>query len=308
MKHERALAYTAFAIVCLVWGTTYLAIRVAVETIPPLLLTSIRYTIAGLLMFAVARARGESIPRDRATLGNLAVIGILLVSIGNMSVIWAEQWVPSGMAALFVATAPFWMATMEAFRPNGERLTTRSVAGMLIGFVGVALLVTPGGAGQAFDSQFLLGALAIQVGSIAWQYGTLRGKYHLAPLPMFISSSLQMLIGGVAVGIVGLAIGEADRFRLTPRTAFAAAYLTIFGSVIAYSAYVYALSRFRTTQMSLYAYINPAVAVLLGWLILGEEMTWVSVVAMTVILSGVALVQGAKKQPLPRTVEEKRAA
>ncbi|MGZ5494086.1 MAG: EamA family transporter [Thermoanaerobaculia bacterium] len=293
MKHERALAITAFTIVCVVWGTTYLAIRVAVETIPPLLLTSIRFVIAGVVILGIARLRGERIPTRRATLANLAFVGFLMVGVGNLAVVWAEQWVPSGLAALFVATAPFWMALMEMFRTGGERLDKRGALGMLIGFVGVALLVTPKGAGGSYDMHFVLGALAIQFGSMAWQLGSVRGKYYLKDVPLLASASLQMLFGGIIVGIVGLLIGEPARLSFTPRTFFALAYLTIFGSIIAYSAYVYALAHMRTTQSSLYAYVNPIVAVILGWLILGEQLTWVSILAMVVILAGVALVQTA---------------
>ena len=293
MKRERALAITAFTIVCVVWGTTYLAIRVAVETIPPLLLTSIRFVIAGIVMLAIARLRGERIPTRRSTLANLAFVGFLMVGIGNLAVVWAEQWVPSGLAALFVATAPFWMALMEMFRTGGERLDKRGAFGMFIGFVGVALLVTPKGAGGSYDMHFVLGALAIQFGSMAWQLGSVRGKYYLKDVPLLASASLQMLFGGIIVGIVGLLIGEPARLSFTPRTFWALAYLTIFGSIIAYSAYVYALAHMRTTQSSLYAYVNPVVAVILGWLILGEQLNGLSIVAMVVILGGVALVQTA---------------
>ena len=293
MKHERALAITAFTIVCLVWGTTYLAIRVAVETIPPLLLTSIRFVIAGIVMLVIARLRGQRIPTRRSTLANLAFVGFLMVGVGNLAVVWAEQWVPSGLAALFVATAPFWMALMEMFRTGGERLDKRGALGMFIGFVGVALLVTPKGAGGSYDMHFVLGALAIQFGSMAWQLGSVRGKYYLKDVPLLASASLQMLFGGIIVGIVGLLLGEPARLSFTPRTFWALAYLTIFGSIIAYSAYVYALAHMRTTQSSLYAYVNPVVAVILGWLILGEQLNWLSIVAMVVILGGVALVQTA---------------
>jgi drug/metabolite transporter (DMT)-like permease len=293
MKHERAVAYGAFAIVCIVWGTTYLGIAIALETVPPLLLTGTRFVVAGLIMLAIARFRGETVPRDRKTLANLALIGFLMVGVGNLAVVWAEQWVPSGLAALLVATAPFWMAIIELFRKSGERVSLQSGIGMLLGFIGVALLVTPRGAGGAFGLYFLLGALAIQVGGICWQLGSAHGKYNLKHVPLLSSAALQMFFGGAIVTVAGLAIGEAPRFALTPRTFAAMAYLTIFGSVIAYSAYVFALAHMRTTHTSLYAYVNPVVAVFLGWLILNEPLTAVSVLAMVVILAGVALVQTA---------------
>ncbi len=304
MKHEKPIAYTAFAIVCIVWGTTYLGIRIALETIPPLLLTSIRFTIAGVLMLGVALLKGERIPRDLVTLGNLTLCGFLMVGVGNLAVVWAEQWVPSGLAALLVATSPFWMAIIEAFRKSGERTDLRSGIGMMIGFAGVAMLVTPKGSGVPWNLYFILGALAIQVGAVCWQLGSARGKYNLRHVPLVTSAALQMLSGGLIVGILGVAIGEPAKFALNPRTFGALAYLTVFGSVIAYSAYVFALAHMRTTHTSLYAYVNPVVAVFLGWLILNEPLTPLSIVAMVVILAGVALVQtaGWKKQSSPTNV------
>jgi drug/metabolite transporter (DMT)-like permease len=293
MKHEKGLAYAAFAIVCVVWGTTYMFIRIALDTLPPLLLTGIRYVAAGLIMLVIARLRGVRLPRDRRTLANLALVGFLMVGMGNLAVVWAEQWVPSGFAALFVASAPFWMAIIEAFRSEGERVNVRSGTGMLIGFVGVAMLVTPGSSGGRWSIGFLLGALAIQVGGLGWQLGSARSKYNLHHVPFLASVALQMFFGGVMVTIAGLAIGEAPRFALTPRSFGALAYLTLVGSVITYSAYVYALSHMRTIHTSLYAYVNPVVAVFLGWLVLSEPLTPMSIAAMVVILAGVALVQSS---------------
>ena len=301
MRRERILAYVAFAIVCIVWGTTYLAIRVAVRSIPPFLLTAMRFVVAGSVLFAIARFRGEEFPRAKRVIGEIILVALLMVGLGNLAVVWAEQWVPSGIAALLVATAPFWAALMERFRRDGEHIGRRRGAGMLIGFVGVAMLVTPGATG-AFDMHFVLGALAIQVGSLAWQYGTMRGKYNLENVSPFMSSALQMIVGGLACGIVGLSIGEAHRLTWTRDGIVGLAYLTIFGSLLAYTAYVYALKKLRMTNMSMYAYINPLVAVLLGWLILKEQLTWISIVAMCIILGGVALVQSGGRRS-NRTVE-----
>ncbi|MBV9497296.1 MAG: EamA family transporter [Acidobacteria bacterium] len=314
MKHERTVAYTAFAIVCIVWGTTYLGIRIAVETIPPLLLTGFRYTVGGLLLFGIAKMRGESIPRDWRVLANLTFIGFLMVALGNLSVVWAEQWVPSGMAALFVATAPFWAAILELLRRGGERISARTGMGMAVGFLGVAMLVMPGGGTTGrFDTKLLLGAVIIQVGSLGWQYGTARGKYTVKDVPLVMSAAIQTFTGGVIVDVVGFAIGEGARWHTTPRTLTALLYLTLFGTVIAYSAYVFALHHMQTTKMSLYAYVNPVVAVILGWLVLDERLTALSIAAMVVILSGVALVQTAgraKKQlePVPEVIVEEDAA
>jgi len=308
MKHDRALAYAAFAVVCIVWGTTYLAIRVAVTTMTPFLLTGARFLFAGVVLFIVAKLHGDAIPDNRRVLGDVVLCGVLMVAIGNLSVIWAEQWVPSGMAALFVGTAPFWATLIERLRRSGERIEPRRGIGMLIGFAGVAMLVTPRGAGNAFDSRFVLGALAIQLGGIAWQYGTIRGKYALAAVSPLMSSALQMLAGGVVVTLTGLALGELPRFHSTPGTFAALAYLSIFGSVLAYTAYVYAARHLRTTNMSLYAYVNPVVAVILGWFVLHEQLTWVSITAMVVILGGMAMVQSGRGAVRKVTVSRETVA
>src|SRR5205085_10599965 len=237
MKSERALAYAAFATVCFVWGTTYLAIRVAIETIPPLLLTGIRFTVAGLVLLGIGALRGEKLPRSPRIYLHALIVGVMLICIGNFAVVWAEQWVPSGMAALLVATAPFWAAFIEFFRERESAGLQRS-AGMALGFVGVALLVAPRSAGGAWDVHFLLGAAAIQIGCIAWQYGSIHGKHELKSISPLMSSTLQMLAGGLLLDIAGVAAGEVPRFHVNARTLSALIYLTIFGSIIAYSAYV----------------------------------------------------------------------
>jgi drug/metabolite transporter (DMT)-like permease len=302
MKNDRPLATIAFLTVCLVWGTTYLAIRVAVETMPPLLLTGIRYTIAGAVMLTILFLRGERIPRDRRTLGNIALVGLLLIAGGNLALVWAEQWVPSGLASLLVAVGPFWATSLEALRRDGERLTRRQLLGMAIGFGGVAMLVTPRGAGGAFNSHFIAGALVLQAGAIAWQGGSVHAKHALKDkVSPLLSAALQSLFGGIVLDVTGLAIGEVPRFHPSTRSLIALAYLTVFGSIIAYSAYTYAYSKIRVSTMSLYAYINPIVAVLLGWWLLHERLTPASIAAMAIILAGVAIVQTA-----PKALREKR--
>lgn len=256
----------------------------------PLLLTGIRFTIAGIILFIIARLRGEKVPQSRRMLLEVFLVGVLLVCIGNCAVVWAEQWVPSGLAALLVATAPFWMAILD----RRDRIERRRIVGMLVGFAGVAMLVTPAGAGGAFNRQFVLGALGIQAGAIAWQYGTVRAKYNVRGIAPLMSSALQMLSGGIAVGLIGLGIGETRRFAVTSETLMALAYLTVFGSVLAYTSYVYALAHMNPTKMSMYAYINPVIAVIAGALILNEQLTWISILATCVILAGVAIVQTSR--------------
>lgn len=308
---DRTLALAAFLTVCIVWGTTYLGIRVAVESMPPVWLTGIRYTVAGMVLVTLSLIRGERIPRDPRTLANIAVVGLLLVGVGNLSVVWAEQWVPSGTAALLVATAPFWAAILDAIRPGGERIQLRRSIGLAIGFAGVALLVTPGGAGHAFDSRFVVGAVVIQIGAIAWQGGSVFGKHTLQKVPPLMSAALQALIGGVVLAIIGFAIGEVPRFHPSTRSLIALAYLTIFGTIVAYSAYTYALSKIPVTTLSLFSYVNPIVAVILGWLILGERLTSISILGMAIILGGMVLMRrthGSEKPAEAIDEEEEQAA
>ena len=291
MKADRAWAIAAFLTVCVVWGTTYLGIRVAVETIPPVLLTGVRYTIAAIGLLTISRFRGERIPSDPRTIGRIAIVALLLIGVGNLGVVWAEQWVPSGIAALLVASAPFWATILEALRKGGERIRFRRMIGMVIGFAGVALLVTPRGAGHFFDAHFVMGAIAIQIAAIAWQGGSLYGKLTVNDVPPLMSTGLQALIAGVTLDIIGLAIGEAPRFHPSARSLIALLYLAIVGTMVAYSAYMYALPRLRITTMSLYTYVNPVVAVILGWLVLGERLTPVSIAGIAIILSGMVLVR-----------------
>ncbi|HEY6210927.1 MAG TPA: EamA family transporter [Vicinamibacterales bacterium] len=306
MKHDRSLATLAFLIVCIVWGTTYLGIRIAVETIPPLLLTGVRYTIAGLVMLPLLLLRGERIPRDRRTLGNVALVGLLLICGGNLALVWAEQYVPSGLASLLVAVGPFWATSIEALRRDGERISLRQAIGMAIGFGGVAMLVTPHG---SFNTRFLAGALVIQLGALAWQGGSVHAKHALKDrVSPLLSAAMQSLFGGVVLTVTGLAAGEAPRFHPSTRSLIAFAYLTLFGTIIGYSAYTYALSKIRVSTMSLYAYINPIVAVLLGWLILHEHLTTVSIAAMATILAGVAIVQTSPRRPAAVVKIPERAA
>ena len=313
MKHGKGLAYLAFFTVCFVWGTTYLAIRVAIETLPVFLFPGLRFTIAGLILMTVRLAMKDPLPRTAPEWGNLALIGALMIGVGNVAVVWAEHFVTSGFAALLVATAPFWMALMESFRATGERANARKVGGMAIGFAGVVILVAPELSGSKFDLRFLLGVLALQAGTIAWNFGSIRSKYHAPKTSPLMSAALQMILGGGMVALIGLANGDAAHFRFTPRTLGAFLYLVVFGSIVAYGAYVYALSHLKTSTVSLYAYVNPAVAVFLGWLILDEPLGWNAIAAMIVIFAGMALVHTGRKpatEPavVPAVVDVRKAS
>lgn len=295
-SESKALAYVAFATVSFVWGTTYLAIAVAIETLPNLLFPGMRFLLGGTILLAIRVLQGGKLPKKLTDWRNLVVVGVLMVGVGNVAVVWAEHHISSGMAALLVATAPLWMAALERMRRTGERLTGRKLVGLLIGFSGVAILVYPELGADELNMFFFLGVLVTQFGTIGWDIGSIISKYHLSiELDPLISASLQMISGGVIVGALGLANGEAAAIHFTSRSLAAFLYLVVFGSVIAYGAYVYALSKLPTSVVSLYAYVNPVVAVYLGWLILDERITPNAIAGMLVIFAGVALVQTKRR-------------
>jgi drug/metabolite transporter (DMT)-like permease len=285
----------ALAAVYLIWGSTYLAIRFALEGgFPPFLLGGIRFAIAGAVLYGVLRLRGMAAP-TRAQWGNAAVMGVLLLLLGNGMVNLAEQTVSSGMAAVAVASAPLWMGIFAAMR--GDRPTRLEWVGLAIGFVGVLWLNA--------DSSLTAspkGLVALLVASVAWSYGSIwsRGR-DLAP--PFMNAAAQMLCGGVAMLVVGLVLGERMHALPTPTALGAFAYLVVAGSWIGFSAYVWLLGNVRPALAGSYAYVNPAIAVMLGAALAGERFAAAELVAMGVILLGVvaiSLAKAARAKPAAR--------
>lgn len=290
-SRERFAAYAAWAAVCLFWGTTYLAIRVGLETLTPLLFGGLRFLIAGAVLFLImSRQRNVRLPVGREWL-DLSVVGLMLLGVGNGLVVWAELWVPSGTAALLVATGPFWVAGLESARKGGERVTFWSVAGMLVGFAGLAMLVGPSLFDASAGGMFLLGALGLQAACFSWSAGSVYAKGRPTGVNPLMGAAVQMLVAGAALTLVGSAAGEWGRIGFSPRSLGALGYLVVFGSIVAYGSFTYAMQKLPLSIVSTYAYINPVIAVLLGWLLLAEPLGWRVWVATTVILGGVALVK-----------------
>lgn len=289
-------AYGAWAAVCFFWGTTYLAIRVGLETFPPTLFAGLRFVIAGaLLLFVMSRQRNARLPLGREWF-DLGVVGLMLLGIGNGAVVWAEQWVPSGMAALLVATSPFWAAALGRLQGDGERVGVRGLLGMAVGFGGMAMLVGPQLFGAELNGKYVLGVGIIQVGCFAWQAGSLYSKVRPVGVSPLMASAVQMLWAGVVLTLAGTLIGEWGEMRFSARSAGALAYLIVFGSIVAYSAYMYAIQKLPLALVSTYAYVNPIVALVLGWLVLSERLGWREGGAALVILLGVALVKTSPKE------------
>lgn len=295
MPHSPRSAYLAWLLVCLLWGTTYLAIRVALESMPPLLMAAIRWIVAGALTLASLVIAGVRIPPARKWPG-LAVLGVLLMGLGNGCVVWAEQTIPSGLTAVLVAAIPFWMVGVErlmarlARDAHAEPISFRRFAGLVVGFAGIALLVWPElrlGAGAAF----LLGAAATQVACLGWAIGSSYARRRHANENVLAASALQMLFGGLALLVAGLAAGEWPRLSFNARTTGALIYLIAAGSLAGYTAYAYALKYLPVATVSLYAYVNPVIAVALGTLVLGEPLSSRLAMAGAVVLTGMALVR-----------------
>lgn len=299
---SRSSAYVAWIAVCVLWGTTYLAIRIALDTIPPGLLGGLRYTVAGGLLSGILMMRGERIPGLRQW-ASPAIIGLLTICIGNGGVIWAEQWVPTGIAAVTVAMVPFWMIGIESVARDGDRLTTGVLAGLLVGFVGIVLLVWPDIAGhKEAGRQFLIGIAALQAACIGWALGSALSRRQARRENVLVAAALQMLCGGLFMLAAGTLHGEWNRLTFTPQTLAAEIYLTLVGSIVGYSAYTYALKHLPMATVSLYAYANPIIAMILGTLILDEPFGTRVVIASLMVLAGSALVQWASaREAVPQT-------
>lgn len=287
-------AVAAWIAVCLIWGTTYLGIRIALETIPPLAMAAARWIAAGTFLITILKARGERLP-GRSQWPALTLLGVLLLGFGNGAVVWAEQTVPSGLTAVLVATSPFWMVGIDALRPDGERLTPRRVAGLVVGFGGIVLLVWPeltvGGSGRAF----LAGVVSTQIACVGWavgsSYARARGRGHAKHENVLATAAFEMLFGGCVLLAASATIGELSRVTFSTRSLGALAYLIFVGAIGGFGAYAYALKHLPVATVSLYAYVNPIIAVVLGTLVLGEPFSARIAVAGLIVLAGMLLVR-----------------
>ena len=301
---ERRLAYFAWVAVCLIWGTTYLGIRVAIETMPPGAMSSLRWILAGVLLVIYMRVRGEPLPPTSRWSG-IAFIGFLLLVVGNGGVAYAEQWVSSGLAAVLVATSPFWMAGVEACFTSGERMTARTFMGLVVGFSGIVVLVWPELTVGGGDSRlFLLGVVLIQIASLGWSVGSAYSRRHGRTDHVLGTTALQMLAGGVMLGILGAVRGEWSDLSFNARTTTALLYLATVGAIGGFVAYTYALRHLPVSFVSLYAYINPVIAVALGVLVLAEPFNLRIAIAASLVLVGVAVVRAKSTTGATRSAAE----
>ena len=292
---QRAEMLLAFAAIYVIWGSTYLAIRFAIETVPPLLMAAVRFLIAGGALYAWLRWRGAARPAAIHWRAAALVGGFLLLG-GNGAVVWAEQRVPSGVTALLVAMVPLWMVLIDWARPGGVRPTLMVAAGLALGLAGLALLVGP--------EQFLggahtdhLGALVLAFGCLSWSIGSVYSRHAPLPPSPQLATAMEMLAGGALLLLASAVRGEwplLDLHAISPRSLLALGYLVVFGSLVAFSAYIWLLRQTSAARVSTYAYVNPVVAMLLGWALADEPLSPRTLLAAGVIVAGVVLITTSK--------------
>jgi drug/metabolite transporter (DMT)-like permease len=288
----------ALAAVYIIWGSTYLAIRFAVETLPPFLMAAVRFLVAGGILYGWRRARG--FPRPTGSQWRAAtVVGALMLLGGNGGVVWAEQWIESGTAALIVATVPLWMVLLDWLRPGGRMPRPLVWAGISVGLVGVGVLFGAPEAAAEHGSRYTAGWIVLVLASVSWAIGSLYSRTAVLPAPL-LATGMQMLAGGALLLVMAVVTGELralDPAAFSTRSLLALGYLIVFGALVGYSAYVWLLRVTTPAVASTYAYVNPVVAVLLGWWLAAEALTPRIMAASAVIVGGVALITRAARPP-----------
>ena len=292
-----AAVLAAFAAVYFIWGSTYLGIRFAIETIPPFSMAALRFLSAGAILFGWSTWRGAGRPpwaHGRSAL----VVGTLLLVSGNGLLSWAEQFIPSGVAALIVGTVPVWMVLLDALRPEGSRPGAAVVLGLVLGMAGIAILIGPAELGGSPVD--IPGALAVCVAAFSWALGSIYSRSAPQSSSTLQNVGMQMLLGGVLLLCVALALGErVEPALISARSAWALVYLSLIGGVVSYSAYVWLLKVSTPAKVSTYAYVNPVVAVLLGWALAGEPLTPRVFLATAAVVSAVVLIT-TRRQAAPK--------
>ena len=295
-KASRSQILLAFAAVYIIWGSTYLAILFAIETLPPFLMVGTRFLAAGGVMYVWLRARGAEKP-TAIHWRSAAIIGILMPVLGTGVVVWSEEKVPSGIAALLVAIEPLWVVLLLWCRPGGKRPSAWVIAGVTLGLGGLYLLVDPGAAKQKAD---LIAEGILLLAALSWAVGSLYSKGAPQPKTRFLGTGMEMIVAGVILIAAGLVTGEASHFSMATASAkswLALLYLITFGSIIAYTAYLWLMRTVNATLVSTYAFVNPVVAVFLGWAFASEPLNGRMLLAAAVIVGAVALITiGGEKE------------
>jgi drug/metabolite transporter (DMT)-like permease len=294
-RASRAQIIAAFASIYIIWGSTYLAIRYAIGTIPPFIMGGARFLVSGALLCLWARYRGAPKP-TRLHWRNAIIAGGFLLLGGNGAVVWAEQFVPSGLTALLVSILPFWLVIIEWVRPPRRRPSGAVLVGLVLGFIGIVVLVGPGNVGGHGDVR-PLGALVLILGSLSWAIGSFWSRDANLPDSGLLTTGMEMLGGGALLLIVGVVSGELSHFdvhRVSHASTVGLLYLITFGSLLGFTSYIWLLDKVSPAHLGTYAYVNPIVAVLLGWAIAGETLSIRTGVAAAIVICAVALITTAR--------------
>jgi drug/metabolite transporter (DMT)-like permease len=299
---SRAQIIAAFASIYVIWGSTYLAIRYAVETIPPFVMGGARFLVSGTILYLWSRSRGAPRP-TRIHWRNAIIAGGFLLLGGNGAVVWAEQFVPSGLTALLVSILPFWLVIIEWVRPPRKRPSGAVMVGLVLGFVGIIVLVGPSGVG-GHGNVAPLGALVLILGSLSWAIGSFWSRDAQLPESGLLTTGMEMLGGGALMVIVGALSGEfahVDVHAISKASAIGLLYLVTFGSLLGFTSYIWLLDKVSPARLGTYAYVNPLVAVMLGWAIAGERLSIRTGVAAAIVICAVALITTARSTVTSRT-------
>ena len=293
----QTLVIAAFAALYIIWGSTYLGILFAMQSITPFYLLGIRFVFAGSILMAFGLIRGEELP-SKQHLPKVMLCGILMLFMGNGSVVWGEQYLPSGIAAIVVATLPLWFVLLDKRNWTYNFSNYRILLGLVVGFAGVLLLFSGKGSSMfTGHAMQLISFVVLIVGSICWATGSLVAKYGEMSGSTVMKVAIQMLAAGVLSVVVGTAIGEQHQFHvhaITSKSAWAMIYLILIGSLVGYMSYIWLLSVRPPSLVGTYAYVNPVVAVFLGWIFAGELISTAQVYALLIILAGVVIVNLAR--------------
>ena len=290
--------------VCFFWGTTYLGIRMALETFPPMILVCVRYIISGSIIVLFSRARGLNLPRGRE-LALACFSGLLTLGVGNGALVLSETMIPSGIAGLIVTISPFWMVGAEALLPGGERLHAPTIAGMAVGMAGAALLFTPDPGSHGIDRGLIAGFLLLQFGMAGWSFGSIVQRRKAGKAHPVIAGGVQQIAAGVALIPFAL-LTPHSAIHWNTRGVCALFYLITFGSLVGYSAFVYCMDRLPVAIVSVYPYVNAVVAVTLGWLFYREPFGLKETGAMSIIFAGVAAVKRYSQKPSVKAMAARR--
>ena len=298
-KYSKALLIAAFAALYIIWGSTYLGIKYAIETIPPFFMAAVRFLVAGLLMLLWCIIKKEKVPSAKS-IAIISFAGFLMLFVGNAAVVWSEQYLPSGLVAILVATVPLWFVVLDKRQWYFHFSNKLIILGLIIGFAGVMMLFAgKGSIGITGSRMKIISFFVLIIGSISWAIGSLYSKYKKTDGSTVVKAAIQMLVAGIAAFIAGFISNEQKGFMLSQvslTSVLALLYLITLGSLVAYMAYIWLLSVRPPSLVGTYAYVNPVVAVFLGWLLAGEAITTQQIIALSIILVGVLLVNFSREK------------